>query len=187
MEDRSRALAHLSYMSILLCSNFTRADWLWLVAHKDPYVRSYAYMNKACPAEILQIALLEKSESEAGVLSSAALHENAPAEIIEMAFTSPHWPARFAAFSRGALDWNRLRQERTPLSMSEKVVLFGRADCPEWLLRDMWTLPVQLSLDGKDDINKTLRTIAVRRLKKQNLLTPDELSALKKEEEENEK
>ena len=178
MNVHKAGLLHLSYPSVLLCSNFTREDWLWLVAQKDSMLRSYMYQNKHCPTEILQFAVTETAESEAGVLSSAAANVNAPREVVQLALDSSYSPARGAALGRADLDWTEVGKKAQLLTLYEKLVLFGRSDCPEWMLRIMWKLPSQMSLDGKDDINETLRRVAERRLKKGNMLTSEELEEI---------
>lgn len=182
MTEHKKGLQHLSYPSVLLCSNFSREDWLWLVSQRDPLLRSYTYLNKHCPPEILQMALIETAESEAGVLSSAASNLNAPPQVVRLALDSPYSAPRGAALGRDDLDWIEIKSKAQLLTMFEKLVLFGRKDCPEWMLRLVWKLPSQMSLDGKDDINHTLRMTAERRLKKAGLLTQEELEEIKARE-----
>ena len=165
----------------LLKGTFLPVEWMALVADEDPFRVSYTCMNSNCPPEMLRLAVFGVKVN-AGVLSSAASNVNAPEEVIRKAFSSREWPARNAALSSPNINWEELRDSGQRLPLSEKLILFGRKDAPEWMLRTVWALPTQMSLDGKDDINKTLRSIAERRLKKQGLLTPEELEEIEARE-----
>ena len=114
----------------------------------------------------------------AGVLSSAASNANAPEDVIQMALASHDWPARHAALSKPVINWQVLFDHHETMPLSEKLILFGRRDAPEWMLRIIWRLPSQMSLDSSEDINKSLRRAAERRLKVGDMLTADELEEI---------
>lgn len=158
-------------MDILLCDNFTHDEWIALTMDPDPYVRSYAYLNKNCPSVIRERALYEKNP---GVLSSALDCPDPPRALLAFASQVTHWAVRQVLLERKVLDWASLERPEELIPMYEKLALFGRKDCPEWMLRIMWKLPPQRALDGNGDINDRLRDIAERRLDKADMLTAEE-------------
>lgn len=76
------------------------------------------------------------------------------------------WSVRMDELSVPDIRWDELEQKLESLEMYEKLLLFGRQDCPVWLLLHMFYLPPQLCLAGESDINVPLRNAARRRLQK---------------------
>lgn len=174
---KSELLA-LSAEKILAAKEFFPVEWLTLVM-SDSHWR-YAIGNPACPAGMLAYAATYgKEQGEIGRRLAAIEHPNAPADLVKEAFAErDNWPVRQAALARKDLDWEALRHDAPGFPMYEKLVLFERTDCPEWMLRIMWKLPPQKDLCGEKDINDRLRDIAQDRLRRGNMLTADELNAL---------